>query len=94
MDKGGTQTNDQTKRKLMTMYKALHLRNDIGRLYVSRNEGGRGYANIAGCLDESIQGIEKCIKKSKERMITAASDNIGNIKTNIKSRKTRKQKWE
>ena len=31
-------------RKLMTMHKALHPRDD--RLYVSRKEGGRGLASI------------------------------------------------
>ena len=32
---------DQRTRKLMTMHKALHLRDDVDRLYVSRKEGGR-----------------------------------------------------
>ena len=31
---------DQRTRKLMTMHKALHPRDDVDRLYVSRNEGG------------------------------------------------------
>ena len=31
---------DQRTRKLMTMHKALHLRDDVYRLYVSRKEGG------------------------------------------------------
>ena len=33
---------DQRTRKLTTMYLALHPRDDIDRLYVSRKEGGRG----------------------------------------------------
>ena len=32
---------DQRTRKLMTMHKALHPRDDVDRLYVSRKEGGR-----------------------------------------------------
>ena len=37
---------DQRTRKLMTMHKALHPRDDVDRLYVSRKEGGRGLASI------------------------------------------------
>ena len=37
---------DQRTRKLMIMYKALHPRDDIDRLYVSRKEGGRRLASI------------------------------------------------
>ena len=31
---------DQRTRKLITMHKALHPRDDVDRLYVSRKEGG------------------------------------------------------
>ena len=37
---------DQRTRKLMTMHKALHLRDDIDRLYVSRKEEGTGLVSI------------------------------------------------
>ena len=37
---------DQRTRKLMTMCKALHPRDDVDRLYVWRKERGRGLANI------------------------------------------------
>ena len=40
---------DQRTRKLMTMHKALHPRDDIDRLCVSRKEGGRGLASIEDC---------------------------------------------
>ena len=42
---------DQRTRKLMTMHKVLHPRDNVDRLYVSRKEGGRGLASI----EESIQ---------------------------------------
>ena len=32
---------DQRTRKLMTIHKALHPREDVDRMYVSRKEGGR-----------------------------------------------------
>ena len=60
--------------------------------HVSRKEGGRGLTCTEDCVDASIQGFEEdYIKKSKERQITAASNSIGNIRTDRKTRKTRKQ---
>ena len=56
----------------MTSHKALHLRDDIDRLYVSRKEGGRGQVDIGYSEDESIRGVEEYIKKSKERLITSS----------------------
>ena len=38
---------DQRTRKLMTMHKALHPRDDVDRLYVSRKEGGREKQNLS-----------------------------------------------
>ncbi len=46
---------DQRTRKLMTMHKALHHRDDVDILYVSRKEGGRGFASIEDSVDASIQ---------------------------------------
>ena len=45
---------DKRTRKLMTMHKALHPRDDVDRLYVSRKDGGRGLANIEDSVDSSI----------------------------------------
>ena len=55
--------NQRTK-KLMTMHLALHPRDDINRLYMSKKEGGRGLASLEDCTDASIQGLEKYTKKS------------------------------
>ena len=46
---------DQRTRRLMIMHKALHPRDDVDRLYVSRKEGGRGLAIIEDSVDTSIQ---------------------------------------
>ena len=54
---------DQRTRKLMTMHKALHSRDDVDRLYVSRKEGGRGLASIEDTVDASIQRLEGYIEK-------------------------------
>ena len=42
---------DQRTRKLMTIHKALHSRDDTNRLYVSREEGGRGLTSIQDSVD-------------------------------------------
>ena len=57
---------DQRTRKLMIMHKALHLRDDVNRLYVPRKEGGRGLASIEDSIDTSIQRLEDYIKNTNE----------------------------
>lgn len=46
---------DRKTRKLMTMNRALHPKSDVDRLYISRNEGGRGMVSIEECVR-----IEEC----------------------------------
>ena len=55
------------------------------------------HASIEDCVNAPIQGHEEYIKKSKERLITAANNSIDNIRTNKQKKnnnKIRKQKWE
>ena len=47
----------------MTMHKALHPKDDIDRLYMSRKEGGRGLSSIESSDDVSIQRLEYFIEK-------------------------------
>ena len=54
---------DQGTRKLMTIHKALHPRDDIDRLNMSRKEERRGLASIEDSGDASIQWLEDNIKK-------------------------------
>ena len=61
---------------------------------MSRKERGSELTSIAHCVAESIQGREDYIKKSKDRLVTAASNRNNNIRTNRKTTKTRKQKCE
>ena len=60
---------DQRTRKLMTMHKALHPRDDVDRLYVSRKEGGRGLASIEDSVDASIQRLKDYIQNRKENSL-------------------------
>ena len=45
------------------MHKALNTREDVERLYASREEGGRGLARIEDSVDASIQRPEVYRKK-------------------------------
>ena len=58
---------DQRTKKLMTMHNALHPREDVDRLYVSRKEGGRVLASIEDSVDASIQQLEDNRRKARTR---------------------------
>ena len=64
---------DQITRKLMTMHKVLHPRDDVDRLYVSRKEGRKGLASIEDSIDASIHRLEDSIEKHEGGLITAVA---------------------
>ena len=72
---------DQRTRKLMTMHKALHSRDDVDR-YVSRKEGGRGLASIEDNVDVSIQRLEDYMQKHDGGLITAIRNDNDNTMEN------------
>ena len=84
---------DQRTRKLMTMHKAFHPRDDVDRLYVSRKEWGSGLASIEDSDDASIQRLEDYIQKYDGGLITAIRNDTDNTMDN-RMTITRKQKWE
>ena len=84
---------DQRTRKLMTMYKALHPRDDVDRLYVSRKEVGRWLASIEDSVDASIQLLKDYIQKHEGGLITATRNDTENTMNNTMTI-TWKQKWE
>ena len=51
------------------MHKALHSRDDVDRLYVSRKKGGKGLASIEDSVDSSIQRLEDYVQKPEEGQI-------------------------
>ena len=66
----------------MTMHKALHPRDDVDRLYVSRKEGGRGLASIEDSVDALIQRLEDYIQKHEGGLITATRNDTDNTMDN------------
>ena len=77
----------------MTMHKALHPREDVDRLYVSRKEGGRGLASIEDSIDTSIQRLEDYIEKHERGLITVIRNDTDNT-IDDRMTTTTKQKWE
>ena len=73
---------DQRTRKFMTMHKALHPREDVDRLYLSRRGGGRELVSIEVSVDVSIQRIEDYIEKRGGIVIKAIRNNIDNMRIN------------
>ena len=69
---------DQSTRKLKTICKALHPREDCDRLCVSRKEGGRRLASIEDSVDESIQRLDGYIQERGERLITTIRNDTDN----------------
>ena len=73
------------------MHKALHARDDVDRLYISRKERGK-FASIDDSVDTSIQ-FENYVEESGGRLITVTRNNTEN--TGINRRKiARKHTWK
>ena len=66
----------------MTLPKALHPRDDIDRLHVSRKEGERLLVSIEESFDESMRILEDHLKMNKYRLIKATRNSIDKIKIN------------
>ena len=75
------------------MHKALHPREDVERLYVSRKEGGRRLGSIEDSVDASIQRLKDYIEKHERGLITAIRNDTDNA-IDDRMTITRKQKWK
>ena len=84
---------DQKTRKLGTMHKALHPRDDGDGLFVSRKEEGRRLTSTEDSIGVSIQRLEVYIEKRGRILITATRNRIDDTRTN-RTTTTRKQKWK
>ena len=84
---------DQRTRKLMNMHKALHPRDGVDRLYVTRKEGGRGLDSIEDSGISMIQRLEYYIEKHERGLITTIRNDTDNT-IDDRLTITRKQKWK
>ena len=53
-------------RKLMTMNESLHLRGNVGRLYLARKEGGRELISCEECVNVDVQSLGKYLSESED----------------------------
>ena len=83
---------NQTTRKLMTIHRTLHPRDNVDRLYVPR-KGGRRLTSIQYGVDSSIQQLEDYIQKRRGGLIIATRNHTYNTSIN-RTKISRKQKWE
>ena len=54
-------------------------------------KGGIRLAEIEDCVDTAVKGLKDNTKKP---LITVAKNGTDNVRTNRKTNKTRKQKWQ
>ena len=64
---------------MMMMHKALYSRENIDRLYLKRNVGGRGLTSIEDHVHEAVHGLDK-----KEQILITMPQNCNNNKNNIR----------
>ena len=57
---------DRRTRKLLTMRKAHHPKDDVQRLYIKRKEGGRGLISIEEYVEDAIAGLHQYIQNNQE----------------------------
>ena len=65
---------DRDTRKSLTMDKALHPKSDVDRLYLHRNEGGRGLKSAQDTTELAILGLDNYARNSHEKLMTAARE--------------------
>ena len=75
------------------MYKALHPRDSVARLYLPGKEGGRGLMSVEDRIDLAIMSLENYIQKSNEKLITSARRDIqeGELGTEKEFKKLQKE---
>ena len=69
---------DRKTRKLMTINRALHPRANVARLYLPRNEGGRGMKSVEETIRTEEHGLSdyiKCEEKGFNRFLTGLTKN-------------------
>ena len=73
---------DQKTRNLMTMHKALHLRDNVDRLYMLRKEGGRGITGIEDSTNRTkITRKQKWEEKQLYGHFKQQTSEISNVKS-------------
>ena len=83
--------NNDNNGKLVTIYKTLHPRDNLERLYLSRKGSGKWLTSIQDRVDVSIKWLEDYINIQRK---TGYSDQKQYKKSINWTKITRKHKWE
>ena len=65
---------DRKTRKMLTTYRALHPQADVDRLYLKRNEGGRGMISVEDCIDLEVGNLKEYVNESEEEMLKEVAE--------------------
>ena len=63
-------------RKIKNMNSALHPRDSVAKLYLSRKEGGTSLLSVEDCVDQAVLGLENYVSRNEDRILVAGR--IGN----------------
>ena len=69
-----SRTMDTKMRKLLTIYRTLHPRADVDRLYFKRREGGRGLISVQNCVEVESGSLFAYASSSRENLLKAVID--------------------
>ena len=68
---------DIKTRKILTMNGSLHPRSNVGRLYMSRRNGGRGMISCEECVKNEEKSLELYVHRSEEWMLRFVATELG-----------------
>ena len=84
---------DQMTRKQMNIYKSLHPRSDIDRLYVPRKKGGRGLRSLEDLVLIEKTSLAEYVNNSQEPSTTQKKEETEKVREDKLRRKTLHGKW-
>ena len=86
---------DRKTRKTLTMYGAMHPKGDVDRLYIKRNEGGRGLSSVEYAVRGEENSLGYYVLHSEEKLLRGVCE-AGTIKTDgtVNAKDFKKQKAE
>ena len=79
----------QKDQKLLNMYQALHPRSNVDRLYLPRNEEGKGLISLEECVNAEKRSLGQHLKMNENEWLRSAWEE-GLIKEDEDPRKTSK----
>ena len=84
---------------MFAIYRALHPKSDVDRLYIPRKEGGRSLISIEDCVELAIRGLEVYVHGSEGRLMQATrGDKIDGLEAASVLKRSKKEKrledWE